>query len=184
MNDKTLQFLPFHAINEFMRPDFRQSVVSTVLQNASNLTDGQRNSIIRLTKKHVTVPGFRNSASAPAAVRVKPTISSFEKNPEMASNILAGWAELNPALRQQVYDLLKSRNWELLPPEADRTKLPGFLTVWPENEDFEILNQAYQEMYPDGETDTDQISLMAVWLSGRLPYDQDEVQKDSSVSKE
>jgi hypothetical protein len=69
-----------------------------------------------------------------------------------------------------VYDLLVARGWELLPPEADRTVLPGFLTKWPKGETFEVLNEVFLKMYPGTQASDDDISLMVVWLSGRLPY--------------
>ncbi|MFM8323136.1 MAG: hypothetical protein ACKOC5_19670, partial [Chloroflexota bacterium] len=57
------------------------------------------------------------------------------------------------------------------PPEADRTRLPGFGVTWPKNEDFELLNNAFTEKYPDADQTTDDVSLMAVWVSLRLPME-------------
>ncbi len=170
-NQNKASFIPFHALNEFMRIDYRQSVVQTVLLSFQGLPDDVQTTIIRLTKKLVQVPGFRNSAAAPAQMRVKPTIRAFEKSPEMVAAILNGWALTKPELRQRVFDLLTARGWELLPPEADRSKLPGFLTHWPDGEDFSIVNKAFSESNPDFPSTTDDVSLMVVWLSGRLPID-------------
>jgi hypothetical protein len=69
-----------------------------------------------------------------------------------------------------VYDLLVEKGWEILPAEANRAKLPGFMTIWPKGQDFEALNQAFHQKYPAVETSSDDISLMVVWVSGRLPY--------------
>jgi hypothetical protein len=69
-----------------------------------------------------------------------------------------------------VYDLLVSRDWKVLPPDADRTKIPGFLTRWPKGEDFDVLNKAYAEKYTESQASGDEVSLMVVWISGRLPY--------------
>jgi hypothetical protein len=44
------------------------------------------------------------------------------------------------------------------------------MITWPKGEEFDVLNQAFQEMYPDQNFSSDDISLMVVWLSGRLPY--------------
>jgi len=174
MNDKKVSFLPFNALNEFMRPDYRQAVVHSVLQALPGLPENHQAALNRLTKKLVQIPGFRNSAAAPVSVRSKHVIRAFEKNPDMAAAVLSAWSETRAELRQQVFDLLKSRDWELLPPEADRTKLPGFLTTWPVGEDFSILNDSFSASYPEHSASTDDVSLMVVWLSGRLPYDQDE----------
>lgn len=171
MDDKKKQFLPFHAINEFMRHDFRVKVVRNTLNALPSLPDELRTPINRLTRVIVKVPGFRNSTKAPASVRVKPTSEAFEKNPELVAAILAAWAETNPQLRQQVYDLLVARDWHVLPPQADRTRLPGFITKWPKDENFEAVNAAFTEMYPQVQADSDDVSLMVVWLSTRLPYE-------------
>ena len=174
MENDTEQFLPFHAINEFMRPGYRTQVVRTTLTSLPDLPENFRLPIDQVTRAIVQVPGFRNSAKAPLGKRVKPTSDAFEKSPHLVAAILSAWAEAHPDLRQQVYDLLLERGWELLPPSADRTQLPGFFTTWPNGESFEHLTQAFNEKYPGVEVDSDDISLMIVWLSVRLPYQFDE----------
>jgi hypothetical protein len=133
-----------------------------------------------LLKKLIQVPGFRNSLQAPAPLKLKPTLSAFEKNPALTGAILSAWSASRPELRQKVYELLASRGWELLPPEADRTKLPGFLTTWPPNEDFQELNEAFTQANPDISTTSDDVSLMAVWISGRLPFEKEEPESEQS----
>lgn len=199
----TSAFLPFHAINEFMRPDFRLSVIRVTLSELPNLPDNLAKPINRLTKKHVKVPGFRNSEKAPAMVKVIPMSKSFEKSPELVVAILAGWAEIHKELRQQVFEMLMARNWKflsigsdtqpetliqellhswgVLPIEVDRTKLPGFYMRWPKGENFETLYSAFTEMYPDAEVSIDRVSLMVVWLSLRLPYQMEEDDEEQDV---
>jgi hypothetical protein len=130
--------------------------------------------IDRMTRKVVRVPGFRNSLKAPTPMKVKPMAEAFEKSPDLVAAILSAWAEARPVLRQQVYDLLVARGWDILPPEADRTQLPGFFIKWPHDEDFEKLNSAYSERYPDAQETSDDVSLMVVWVSTRLPYQIDD----------
>jgi hypothetical protein len=170
MSSKRAEFLPFHALNEFMRPDYRLSVVRAALNALPDLPSNFRSPIDKLTKQVVRVPGFRNGAQAPTLMKVGPIAAAFEKSPELVAAVLAAWAESLPDLRQKVHDLLKGRNWEVLPPEADRAKVPGFLTHWPKSEDFDVLNKAFAEAYPDFNAATDDVSLMVVWVSGRLPY--------------
>jgi hypothetical protein len=168
--DKKVQFLPFHALNEFMTSEFRLEVVRTALNALPELPDEHRSRIDRLTKRVVTIPGFRHSVKAPPALRFKPTAQAFEKSPDLVAAILAAWAEKQVVLRQNMFDLLTARGWELLPLDADRTRLPGFITVWPRGEDFDVINSAYAEKFPDAPSPANDISLMSVWLSGRLPY--------------
>jgi hypothetical protein len=170
MDKKQAQFLPFHAINEFMRNDYRLEIVRETLEKLPGLEADYYAPIERLTRKFVQVPGFRNSAKAPWQKRVRPTAEAFEKSPQLVAAILSAWCAAQPELRQQVYDLLIARGWEVLPAEADRTKLPGFIASWPKGEDFEKLNAAFTEKYPEAQVKNDDVSLMIVWLSTRLPF--------------
>ena len=160
MDDKQVKFLPFPAINEFMVDDYRNKVLQNVFSNQANLSGDRRNSINGMVKRMVSVPGFRNSAQAPAPLR----------SPEFTGQILQAWSDLHPELRQKIYDLLKAREWEILPTEADRSKLPGFMVDWPKEETYDSLDQAFAEMYPGAEDSSDDIRLMVVWLGNRLPY--------------
>jgi hypothetical protein len=169
--EKEVSFFPYHAINEFMTDEYRDTVVRSVLLAHDILPEEYNSRIDQNIKKSVKIPGFRNSAKAPAQMRVKPAIDSFQKNPALVAAILNAWAELHAALRQQVFDMLLSRHWELLPLDADRTKLPGFLTQWPAGEDFETLYAAFTSHLPEEKPEMNDVSLMVVWLSGRLPYE-------------
>ena len=98
-------------------------------------------------------------------------IKPFEKEPELVAAVIAGWAEANQDLCQQVFEILSNLNWKLLPLGADRTRLPGFLTQWPEEDDYEKIYGDFIKFYPDSNYGIDDVSLMAVWLSLRLPVD-------------
>ncbi len=180
MDEKKVSFLPFHAINEFMTQEYRLMVVRSTLEALPGLPESFRAPIDRLTRKLVQVTGFRNSLKAPLPLKVRPLATAYEKNAELVAAVISAWAEAHSDLRQQVYDLLKARNWEILPPEADRTKLPGFLTKWPKGDDFAALNKAFTEMYPESPTPSDDVSLMVVWLSGRLPFERQEEKEEQS----
>ena len=175
MNEK-LQFIPFHAINEFMRSDFRLSMLRGTMQSLKDLAPKTQRAVDKLTKKYVKVPGFRNSAKAPATIKAVNMVKPFEKEPKLVAEMLSAWAEAHPNLRQGVFDVLTGFNWQLLPIEANRARLPGFLTQWPEEDDYEAIYDAYTQAHPDAEHSIDEVSLMAVWLSLRLPVDK--VSKD------
>lgn len=194
MPEKT-EFLPFLAINEFMRPDFRLTVIRETLTSQTTIPEQFANELNHQIKKSVTVPGFRHSDKAPALVKVLPTSKAFEKNPELVAAIISCWVEYQSELRDQVYQLLKTRNWKMvpetdgvdseklslelikewpvLPIKVNRAKLPGFFTHWPKGEDFETLYNNYSELFPESKASIDKVSLMVVWLSMRLPYQVD-----------
>jgi hypothetical protein len=185
------EFLPFHAINEYMRPDFRLAVIRYTLTSQSNLPESLANELNHKIKKNVKVPGFRSSDKAPALMKVIPTSKAFEKNPDLVASILSCWTELQSDLRDQVYQLLKSRHWNIFqeaegvnfenysielikewpifPINFNRGKLPGFFTHWPKEEDFDVLYNNFVTIFPDAESSIDKVSLMVVWLTMRLP---------------
>lgn len=171
MNEQRVKFLPFHAINEFMEDDYRQSVVQKVLSELDQLPGNDRADVVNQVKRLVSIPGFRNSSAAPMPLKLKGAVSTFEKKPDFTAAILAAWSQLNQGLRQEIYDLLQKRDWELLPVDADRKSLPGFLTRWPEQDTFEALDKAYRKAHPKSSVSDDDINLMVVWLSGRLPLE-------------
>jgi hypothetical protein len=168
---QSVELLPFHAINQFMRNDFRLSVIRSALNAMPNLCGDHRSAIDRLTKKYVKVPGFRNSDKAPNAVKAVPLAEAFEKKPDLVGALLAAWVVSHIELRQKVYDFLTGRGWEILPLEADRVKLGGFFITWPKDEDFEMLGQAYKEQNADGAYTMDEVLLMVVWITMHLPYE-------------
>ena len=196
------EFLPFRAINEFMRPDFRLNIIRDTLNALPDLSVEHINKINQLTRNLVKVPGFRNSEKAPALMRVIPTVKAFEKSADLVAAVLAAWCDLNDVLRDQVFALLKSRgwacieqndtqnyealsadllkSWPILPVHIDRSKLPGFYIRWPKGDDYDVLYKYYTELYPDTQNSIDQVSLMVVWLSLRLPYEMEE--KNTEIS--
>jgi hypothetical protein len=206
MTENSVQFLPFHAINEFMRADFRLIVVRKTLSNLKLLPAEKQDKLNRLIRRTVKIPGFRNSEKAPAAVKVLPAAKAFESDPGLAAGLLSAWKDLHPELSSQVYQVLKHRGWFLfpeqmkspadlpslesetdwgiLPLEADRTLLPGFLTFWPAQQEFESIYETFTGMFPDSEHSLDEVSLMAVWLSNRLPYQIREVTPEIDLTNQ
>ena len=183
MDDKSISFVPFHAINNFMVDEYRYTVIQDVLSHFDQLTSKNRSNFQNLFKKYVTIPGFRNSSVAPLQVKIRGTNNAFEKKPQFTIQVLACWAEIHMDLQKKVYDLLVKRGWELLPIEADKTVLPGFMVKWHKTDSYDVINQAYKEMYPDDSSSENDVRLMSVWLSGRLPYEIDEEEPEEKESQ-
>lgn len=181
MTEHRAHFLPFHAVNEFLLPEYRLKLIQQALVEINSLPEERRSAINRLVKRLVQVTGFRNSALAPAPVKARAAVSAFEKSAEFSGQILGAWYELHPDLAKKVYDLLVERGWKLLPLEADRSRLPGFLTHWQKDETLEVLDDAFASTYPqDGEHEYD-INMMIAWLSGRLPVEMVEKLEDEEA---
>lgn len=164
------QFLPFHAINEFMRDDFKLLIIQEVLSKLETLKKEKIALINRLIAKGVQIPGFRNSSLAPVGVKARQCVSLFETSPEFAALVIDIWGNLHSPLKDAIWKLLVERNWKPLPIEIDRTMLPGFSVNWPKEETFESFIQGLHERVPELMESDDNISLMVVWIGNKLPY--------------
>ncbi|MEN6522950.1 MAG: hypothetical protein ABFD14_04415 [Anaerolineaceae bacterium] len=169
MTQKQIQYLPFHAINEFMLTEYRQQVINSVFHDIENLSGASRGKLNSLVKQQLQVPGFRNASQAPSGVKARYAVKAFEKSTEFAAQVLQCWSELHSELAQDVYAILQENSWEILPVDTNRTVLPGFIPSWPEGETYDLLDDKYAKRYPEKQVDTNDLRLMAVWLSGRLP---------------
>jgi hypothetical protein len=169
--ENQVQFVPFHAINQFMLPEYRHEVLLKVLGHLDELPAERKSTILGQVKRYVKLHGFRNSTAAPLAVKVKGAGGAFDKHPDFVAQILMAWSELHLELRQQIFDMLQERKWEMVPVDTDRSKLPGFLVRWPKQETYDVLDAAFAAKYPEVKAHEYDVRLMIVWLSGRLPYD-------------
>lgn len=165
-----IKVLPFHAVNEFMRDDYRLDVLHEVFSALDLCTPMQKQLITRMFSKNVSVPGFRNSGQAPLAIKIKNSPSLFERSHEFSATIMECWSNLHLELKSAMLVLLTERGWTLQPLEADRTQLPGFQIDWPKTDNFESLIKGIQEAHPELKDSDDNISLMAVWVGNKLPY--------------
>lgn len=171
-NNSKVAFLPWHAINAFMLEDFQLEVLKEVLSGYDSLSSDQRRTLNNHIKRGVQIPGFRNSISAPVSLKAKNAGEYFEKNAEFVVSVLDAWFTLHEALGASVFALLTELNWQILPLEANRKKMPGFLPQWPQEEQFGDLVEGFRNEFPEHSGYSDnQISLMCVWLSGRLPFE-------------
>jgi hypothetical protein len=169
-DNKKTQFLPFHAVNEFMRDDFRLVILQEVFLNLEKGDKEQLIHINRLFSKGVQIAGFRNSSQAPLAVKIRHSISLFERSAEFSALILQNWSQLHLSLRNDIWQILDRKDWKPLPVEVDRSLLPGFMVDWPKGDTFETFITAYRETARDSTESDDNICLMVVWLGNKLPY--------------
>lgn len=170
-DEKVAEYLPFHAINEFMRDDYRLSVIHEVLTHFEELSGEQRKEISQEITRQVKIAGFRNSNLAPAAIKAKNSVSLFQKSAKFSAVVVGAWSGLHPELATAVWQVLSEHGWEPQPVELNRAKLPGYQVKWPKKDTFEVLQQEARKTNSTLTETDDDISLMVVWLGNRLPYD-------------
>ena len=165
------KYLPFHAVNEFMREDYRLTILQEVFTSLDKTTSTQKQLISRFVAKNVQIPGFRNSSLAPLPFKIKNSTTLFERSSEFAATIMECWSNLHIALKANMFTILEEKGWKPQPLTVDRSTLPGFQIDWPKTDTFELLIKSSKEIQPELEESDDNISLMAVWVGNRLPYD-------------
>lgn len=170
--EKTIKekYLPFHAVNEFMRDDYRLTILQEVINDQEHIEAELRQRIGRMISKGVQIPGFRNSNLAPAGIKVKNSTALFERSPEFAAAVMEAWSNLHPDLKSKMAELLTSKKWSIPPVNEDHSHLPGFQLDWPKADTFEVLIEALHTESPSLQESDDNVSLMAVWIGNRLPY--------------
>ncbi|KAF0111495.1 MAG: hypothetical protein FD147_846 [Chloroflexi bacterium] len=171
MNDTNkTKYLPFQAVNEFMREDYRLSILHEVFNHLDKCTAIQKQLINRLVAKGVQIAGFRNSSLAPLPIKIKNSVSLFENSSEFAATIIECWSNLHPELKKALDETLTEKGWQPLAYDLDRSLLPGFMIDWPKKDTFELLIKTLRDTHPNLLESEDNISLMAVWVGNRLPY--------------
>jgi hypothetical protein len=171
MNDSAkMQLIPFAGVNDFMRDDYRLTILQEVFIHIDQTTPIQKQSVTRLISKGVQIPGFRNSSLAPLPLRVKNSTAFFEKSSEFAGLIIECWSDIHKDLKKNVWELLTDRDWKPLPLSVNRSQLPGFKIDWPKTDSFGALIKLVRELHPEILESDDHISLMVVWIGNKLPY--------------
>ncbi|HPS41064.1 MAG TPA: hypothetical protein PK040_00575 [Anaerolineaceae bacterium] len=164
-------YYPFTAVNDFMRDDYRLTILNEVLSRLDAVPAGQKLLITRLITKGVQIQGFRNSNLAPAAMKAKKSTTLFENLPQFAGQIMEAWSRLHATLREEMGRLLAERGWQVMEDSADLSLQPGFKPGWPKTDTFQVLIEAARVRLPDMPETDDDISLMAVWVGNCLPYE-------------
>lgn len=177
-----VQYLPFHSVNEFMRDDYRLTILHEVYSNFEKCTVLQKQLITRLFTRGVQIQGFRNSSLAPLPIRVKNSASLFERSPEFAATIMECWSNLHPELKNVMGTVLQEKGWQVLDLSLDRSGLPGFMIDWPKADTFEEIIKSVKTAIPGLEETDDNISLMAVWIGNKLPYNLYAADEENSES--
>jgi len=171
-DQKSVSFIKFSAINEFMLDDYRIRVLQRIFDQFANLAPDWQRKLVLGIKSRLVIPGFRNPNQAPQGLKMRHAVQAFQKDAAFCGLVLQIWSETHPGLRAKVAEILAAKGWELLPVEVDRSILPGFLTEWPEGEDYDTVEKAFHEAGGSSDESEDDIRLMAVWVSGRLPVRQ------------
>ena len=161
--------LPFKTINVYIERGFLEEILEQILNNLKNLPKDIQAEFNQIFRKYVTVLGFRNPLHAPRPLQIRAYANAFEEKEEVIPFTLFTWAALNENLANTVLDWLKSQKWDDLNLDRSYQEALGFTNNWPEGQTLEAIYEKFQEAHPDLAASKDEIMLMLLWVSGRLP---------------
>jgi len=161
--------LPFKTINVYIERGFLEEILKQILRDLKNLPKETQTEFNQVFKKYVTVLGFRNPLHAPRPLQIRAFANAFEEKEEVIPFTLSTWATLNEDLANAVLDWLKSEKWDNLELNRSYQEALGLTNNWPEDQSLDSIFEKFQDAHPDLDYSKDEIVLMLLWVSGRLP---------------
>lgn len=168
----TKEILSYRAINVFVERDYLEHVVGSILEGLKGLSKEEQIVFNSQFKKFVTVLGFRNPVRAPLSLQINAFASAFEAKEELVPITLTTWAKLNSSFSEKVKSWLKAEGWDNLKTKRNYVHNEGFILDWPEDLTFDQINENFKKANPGLEYNQNDLILMVLWISGRLPKSQ------------
>jgi hypothetical protein len=167
MNENDLR--SYRAINVYVEREHLEDVLERILKGINSLSKPEQIEFIKKFKQYVKVNGFRNPTMAPLPLRVNAYAIAFEDKDETVPFTLSTWTKINPDLANEVKSWLEDKGWEDLALVREYDEDGGFKSDWPEDFGSEDLIADFQKDHPESSFEPDDITLMALWVSGKLP---------------
>jgi hypothetical protein len=164
-----VEHLSFKTINVFVERGFLEETLKLILTNLKILSKEDQIEFSQIFKKYVTVLGFRNPKQAPLPLQVKAYATAFEEKEEVIPFTLSTWTKIKGDLANAVVKWLKSENWDDLTLVRNFDEDQGFKNDWPDDLSLDTVIKDFQKDHADMEVSKDDLALMILWVSGRLP---------------
>jgi len=164
-----IEYLPYKAVNVFINREYLEQLLESVLNGYNKLSKEKQIAFVKLFRQHVNVLGFRNAIRAPLSLQIKAYSSAFEEKNEVVPFTLSTWVELNSSLASEVEDWLDAEGIEVLDRDRGFIETEGFLTDWPKKLTFDKLVKNFEKAKPNVKHNRDDLILMVLWISGKLP---------------
>ena len=160
---------PYKAINVYLEREYLEQLLEWVLKHKETLSKQEVIEFIDEFRKHVTILGFRNPVRAPITLQVNAYASAFEQKDDVIPFTLSTWAKTQPDLAEKVKLWLVDEGWDNLALERQFDENEGFNNNWPDKLSFDELVEKFTKANPDFKFSRNDLILMVLWISGRLP---------------
>jgi len=167
-----LEHSPYKSINVYIERDFLEGLLESILQGFNELPKEDQLMFVKAFKQHVTILGFRNPLRAPLRLQINAYATAFEENDEVVPFTLTTWAKMKSELAENVNNWLDSEGWKDLALEREYEESQGFSGEWPEALTFDAIAKKFEEAHPKFDFSQDELILMVIWVSGKLPPEQ------------
>ena len=164
-----IETIPFKAINVYINEDYLETILISVLTGYKKLPKQAQIEFTVFLRKYVTVLGFRDPSRAPLTLQANALAKAFEGKDEVVPYVLSVWAKVNKKFAGQVESWLKDQGLKNLTTEREYAEDAGFTLDLPKKFAFDKLEKAFSKDNPDTKFDRDDLILMVLWISGRLP---------------
>jgi len=165
------EYLPYKTINVFIESDYLRKTLEFILTNINTLPKEGQISFVNSFKEYVNILGFRNPMRAPLMLQVNAYIRAFEEKDEVIPFTLSTWSKIKSEFASEVKSWLESEGWDQLSTEREFDENMGFLKNLPEGLSFEQIIDRFKKARPDLAFEEDDLILMVLWISGRLPQE-------------
>lgn len=168
-------YLPYKSINVFITREYLEKVLQEVLMGYSELPKESAISFNKQFREHVSILGFRNALKAPISLKINAYATAFEEKNEVIPFTLSSWAQLKTSLASEVEDWLKAEGWKELTADRVFIETEGLKSNWPKKLTFKKIVRDFKKAKPDVKFEDDDLILMVIWISGKLPPEETEL---------
>lgn len=161
---------PMVALNVYMTPEFRRQLLSEVLKRLGTLEPTTRDQLASYIKEKIKVSGFRNSLNAPIGLTLRSMETLFENDSNFDSYVLAAWMELFGQQTNVISEFLPKLGFTMISQVEQRNNPEkSFAVGWPKGITYDSLFLSMKEKINDLVLNKDELALITIMLTGRLP---------------
>jgi hypothetical protein len=168
-------YLPYKTINVLMDRDYLDQILEDVLVGKNKLSKKEQITFSNQFRHYIKVLGFRNPTIAPFPLQLRAYRSAFIEKDEVIPFTLSVWVKTHLEFADKVKTWMENNDWKTLGFEREYQESEGFTNAWPDNLSLDQLVSNFEKDHPDAKFDRNDLILMVIWLSGKLPQEESQL---------
>jgi hypothetical protein len=159
----------YKAINVFIEREDLEEVLLHLFKKLRSLPKDVQKKFFAAFRKYVKINGFRNPVMAPPPLQVNALADAFEEKDEVIPFTLSTLTKTLPDLAESVKAFLGEEAYGTMAFERPFVEGEGFVPGWPKKMTTETFLKKFAKAYPDVNTSSTALILLAAWISGSIP---------------